>query len=676
MNFARKKQYNNSPDASLGEPPLGRQPALWEYDPVAGFGGWEYGMARLCGLEGLGSVTHSVWESQVEPADLATIAALAQEALESGRPTRLRYRIRLPATEAVREIELDLEPRAGSAWPLVSFHREVVPPAQWQSPAERFACVAGLSGTWYWEQDRDLRFSFVSVNPPGDYLLGPTGSLGRTRFELPLLWASDDLREHHRRTLEAREPFRDLLLSSASSERHFLISGEPVLSESREFLGYRGVGREVTQDHQTGQRLRASEERFRSLVALSSDWYWEQDSDFRLTSHIGGGARVANPETVAKMLGKTRREGPFTGKTPHEWDEHDAMLERHESFRDFELTRLDPDGHIDYVNLSGAPFFDGRGRFLGYRGVGRDITERKEAELALSLAHKALHEERASLSARVAQRTAQLDLARQAAEQANAAKSEFLATLSHELRTPMHAILSFAGLALERSARTPGDGARLSRHLNHIGQSAERLLRLLDQLLDLSKLEANHAAISACRTDVRTVLDAVESELCVLATNRGLRVSRQVSAADTHAWIDAQAFQHALQNLLSNAIAFSPDNGVITVGIDAVELVLRDGTTAPALRIGFRDQGIEILDEECSRIFDKFPQGARTPSRVSGTGLGLAIARKIVHQHRGSIGARNHPEGGALFEVCVPREAGAAPQSAGALLEALGTPTD
>jgi len=125
--------------------------------------------------------------------------------------------------------------------------------------------------------------------------------------------------------------------------------------------------------------LRTSEERFRHLTELSSDWYWEQDADFRFTL-VTSNSKTGERFTAEQTLGKTRWEHPYVDVLPGLWEEHKAQLRAHQPFYNFELKRKDSQGNVHCVSLSGVPLFDAQGRFQGYRGIGRDITERKRAE--------------------------------------------------------------------------------------------------------------------------------------------------------------------------------------------------------------------------------------------------------------------------------------------------------
>jgi len=237
----------------------------------------------------------------------------------------------------------------------------------------------------------------------------------------------------------------------------------------------------------------------------------------------------------------------------------------------------------------------------------------------------------------------QLREASERAESANQAKSEFLANMSHEIRTPLHGILSFAGFGLKKSGKASPE--KIEDYFRKIDISGRRLLLLVNDLLDLAKLEAGKMTLDISSTDLTTLIDAVVDEFSSLLSERSLGVRFDHPDASIMAEVDGIRVMQVVRNLLNNAIKFSPADGWVDVALR------RDDTHA---WIGVRDHGQGIPPDELETIFDKFIQSSKTRSGAGGTGLGLSICTEIVATHGGRIWAENHPEGGAVFNVSLP----------------------
>ena len=227
---------------------------------------------------------------------------------------------------------------------------------------------------------------------------------------------------------------------------------------------------------------------------------------------------------------------------------------------------------------------------------------------------------------------------------ANQAKSEFLANMSHELRTPLHSILSFASFGTKKTCAN-AKPEKLLDYFNRIKNSGKTLLELLNDLLDLAKLESGKAMFAFEPSDLGILVRTVTNELDTLLSERNLSIRHERSKFDGKVTLDAERIKQVLRNLLNNAIKFSPEGGTIDVSVCCV---------AGSVRVSVCDQGPGIPQDELEAVFDKFIQSSKTKTGAGGTGLGLAICLKIVTAHKGRIWAQNRPGGGAVFSFEIP----------------------
>lgn len=297
----------------------------------------------------------------------------------------------------------------------------------------------------------------------------------------------------------------------------------------------------------------------------------------------------------------------------------------------------------------------------------RELRRREALMQALSRNEEALRLQSDHLQEAVEERTRELTRAKEAAEKANRAKSEFLSNISHELRTPMHVMLSFAKLGLEQTRAGKAPLETLDNYFARIRTNGERLLYLLNDLLDLSKLEAARMRYSFRALRFRQVLAPVLEEMEALAAPRRLTLALHAQDEDDSVHGDGARLQQVMRNLLSNAVKFSPDGGHVQIQLtpgvlprhpeDSAGATAGAAEVVDALEISVSDQGSGVPEGEFEAIFDKFVQSSKTRSGAGGTGLGLAICREIVIHHGGQIWAANGANGGAVFTVVLPRAA-------------------
>ncbi|MBM3115664.1 PAS domain S-box protein [Jeongeupia naejangsanensis] len=382
---------------------------------------------------------------------------------------------------------------------------------------------------------------------------------------------------------------------------------------------------DVTAQRIAAQALRQSERLKRTIIDTTADGFILLDASGRI---------VEINQSFSRLLGYRREDA--LGHSPEVlWGDQAARV-----FPPDLASRIGAGNHIEEVILRAST-----GELLPFLVNSAAINdEHQQLEYAFAFLTNI---------GRLKEFERNLVEAKDAAESANVAKSAFLANMSHELRTPMHAILSFSEMGLSKVGRT--EPVNLARYFERINSSGNRLLVLLNDLLDMSRLEANRMQYDKSRYCIQQTMQVAINEINPLLSGKRLDLEADEQTPALFAVYDKTRVMQVIVNLLSNAIKFSPVGSSISVDYLADA---RIGDGQPAIGISVRDHGPGIPPDELELIFDKFIQSSRMRT-TGGTGLGLAISRQIMEDHGGKVFAANHADGGAVFTLLLPADRGA-----------------
>jgi signal transduction histidine kinase len=367
---------------------------------------------------------------------------------------------------------------------------------------------------------------------------------------------------------------------------------------------------------QTTIALRKSERNFKAFAEMSADWFWEQDADLRFV-------RDANiPLTsLPTDVGKTRWDFADPAMSPHRWDAHKADLAARRPFRDFRWERIRTDGKRRYMSTSGDPLFDDAEQFIGYHGTGRDITADVEA-------------------------AEDLRRAKEQAEAASRIKSEFLANMSHELRTPLNAIIGFAGL-IQAQAKADQSNARYAEWADIILDSGQHLLNVINDVLELSRIEAGRYELADDEVDLASVVRVCLGMVKLQAEKGHVRLDDVRIDTDVLLRADLRAVKQVVINLLNNAVKFTPADGAVSVHVERV--------ASGDIVLAVADTGIGIDAAVLTLLCEPFTQGdASIARKYGGSGLGLAISRRIMMLHGGTLTIESALDQGTTVRVSFP----------------------
>lgn len=392
------------------------------------------------------------------------------------------------------------------------------------------------------------------------------------------------------------------------------VSVAAIHDDDQLLVGFAGFAADVSERQQARARLQSQLELTARLLEVSPTPLFVKDSLGRFVT-VNHAWLDLMAMTREQVIGRTSAD--LYGEQADMHHDIDLRLLQSEERISYPNRLRRPDGEERDTVVTKVRFAEGDGHALGIIGSIIDVTEFREAE-------------------RVTRE------ARDAAERANQAKSDFIANISHELRTPLQSIIGFSELG-----RSLADGQpEFVEMFDDIHSGGQRMLKLVNGLLDISKMGSGLGSLALRRADLLPLAAAVVKELGPLATQRDLQITLQAAMPQLEAEVDAFRWQQVLRNVLANALRFAPQGSTIEIS------VWDRGAEGSELQV--RDHGPGIPPDELETIFDAFVQSSRTQDGSGGTGLGLTICRKIMIAHGGRIVARNAPDGGAVFSLQLP----------------------
>ncbi|WAR47038.1 PAS domain S-box protein [Methylomonas rapida] len=486
--------------------------------------------------------------------------------------------------------------------------------------------------------DRNMRYLAVSNRWLDDYGLQGQNIMGRCHYEIfPEI--GDAWKSVHRRALAGE-------VIKTEQDRFVLANGE-VQWQRWEVRPWRipdnGIGgiaiftEDITQSINVLQALAQSERRFQDVAKISADWIWEVDIEGRY-SFVSDSVNEVLGYTPEELLGRTPFELMPAEEALTKSAEFAAIAARRASFRDLDNVNMHKDGSLRIIQTSGMPIFDMQGNLAGYRGLDRDVTERKQQEQELMLY-------REHLEKLVAERTQEFNQARDRAEQLAKVKSEFLANMSHEIRTPMNAVLGFCYLLEQKPLDK--ESKQLVNKIHLAGQS---LMAIINDILDFSKIEAGRLELENAPFRLSDLLDSLAALMADAAAKKQLELLI-VPEPEVDAVIgDSLRLQQVLLNLLNNAIKFT-ETGYVELRLRLIE----QQQDRIRLRFAVKDSGIGISATQKTAIFQAFSQADATISRrFGGSGLGLAISRRLVQLMGGELEVDSVAGEGSEFWFVLP----------------------
>ena len=575
---------------------------------------------------------------------------------------------RMQAEEALREVRDELELRVEERTRDIeetneTLKREITERKRaeeaLQIREQQFRDFAEASGDWFWETDAEHRFTWFSDRVEEITGVPVAFHIGKSRLELAADQAEQEKWHAHLEILEARRSFRNfgyLRKGHDGRLQHLTSSGVPVFDAEGNFKGYRGTGADITAAVEAEAKAASAQKQFMAAIESVSDGFALFDADDRMV-FCNSRFKALNPHLVPKIVPgvsfeELLRDNIAANRILDALSDEEAFIHR----------RMD-----QHRNPSGPLVQQRRdGCWLELREekttegatflVNTDITERKRAEEAIQESKQALQDRIEQLEE--AQRRLELQgvdlvrlaeelkIARDQAETANRTKSEFLAAMSHELRTPLNAIIGFSEV-IKDERLGPGGSVKYRDYAQDIHSSGQHLLDLINDILDLSKVESGTDELHEENIKIADITRSAIGLVRQRAEKKGVELKLEFLENLPALCADKRKLKQILVNLLTNAIKFTEAGGKVTLRTWC------DGKSGYVFQV--IDTGIGIAPEDAPKALLQFGQVDSDLNRAyEGTGLGLPLTKALAEQHGGSLDLQSEVGVGTTVTVSFP----------------------
>ncbi|MGL5062311.1 MAG: PAS domain S-box protein, partial [Microcoleus sp.] len=450
--------------------------------------------------------------------------------------------------------------------------------------------------------------------------------IGKTAVELNF-WASLAERDRMIKMLRNKTALHNYELqfrNKNGTERTALLSIETIDIDGEPcFLS---MSSDITDRQKAEAALREAEEKYRNIYENALNGIFQIAADGKYISANPALAHIYGYESAAELIAAQPNFSNQLYVNPHRREEFVILMDEYGILSNFESEVYRKDRKIIWISENCRSVRDSAGNLLYYEGFIKDITASKQAEI-------------------------KMQQAKEAAEAANKAKSTFLANMSHELRSPLNAIIGFAQVAIRSQTLSPEN----QENVGIILRSGEHLLTLINQVLDLSKIEAGRTTVNEKNFDLYRLLDDLEDMFALKAEDKGLQLEFDRDAEVPHyICTDEVKLRQVLINLLNNAIKFTSEGGVsvrVRGGVGNRQNHNRERAIGRyLLHFEVADTGAGIAEEELDRLFEAFVQTKTGKDAQEGTGLGLIISREFVQLMGGDIAVSSEVGTGTVFE--------------------------